>query len=378
MSDGYTDRIEATHLAAFREDLAGWFERVRRPMPWREPDPDGRRDPYRVWLSEVMLQQTRVDQARPYFERFTAAFPTVGALAEADLDDVLKAWEGLGYYSRARNLHRAARQIVDAFGGLVPDTEEAIRSLPGVGPYTAAAVLSLAYGVPLAVLDGNVIRVLGRVFAVEDDVTSGRTRRHLQHLADTLLDPDAPARWNESVMELGATVCTPTAPDCPRCPLNAVCAALAAGEPERFPVSKKKAPVPHHDIAVGVIEDEAGRVLVQQRPTDAMLGGLWEFPGGKVEPGEALPDACRREIREELGVEVEVGEPIARIGHAYSHFRITLHAFRCRIVAGEPVHHAAQPIRWVAVEDLGALAFPRANRRLIEALDVGRRSPTLF
>jgi len=185
-------------------------------------------------------------------------------------------------------------------------------------------------------------------------------------------------------MELGATVCTPTAPDCPRCPLRAVCAALASGEPERFPVTKAKAPVPHHHIAVGVIEDEAGRVLVQQRPTDAMLGGLWEFPGGKAEPGEPLPEACRREIREELGLEVEVSEPIARIRHAYSHFRITLHAFRCRIVPDasgtvrEPVHHAAQPIRWVSVEDLAELAFPRANRRLIEALAALQQRPTLW
>lgn len=374
----YTDRIEPAHVAAFREGLAGWFERARRPMPWREPGPDGRRDPYRVWLSEVMLQQTRVDQARPYFERFIAAFPTVEALAGAELDDVLKAWEGLGYYRRARNLHRAAQRVVEDFGGVVPETEEAIRSLPGVGPYTAAAVLSIAYGVPLAVLDGNVIRVLSRVFAVEDDVTSGRTRRHLQALADALLDPNAPARWNESVMELGATVCTPSSPDCTRCPLGGVCAAFAAGEPERYPVSKKKKPVPHHHIAVGVIADEAGRVLVQQRPTDAMLGGLWEFPGGKAEPGEALEDACRREIREELGVEVEIGAPVAQIGHAYSHFRVTLHAFRCRIVRGEPIHHAGQPVRWVHVEALGGLAFPRANRRLIDALVAERRTPTLF
>ena len=378
MSDGYAGRVEPRHHAAFREELPDWFERARRPMPWRETGPDGRRDPYRVWLSEVMLQQTRVDQARPYFERFAAAFPTVEALAAADLDDVLRLWEGLGYYSRARNLHRAARRVVEEFGGVVPDTEAAIRSLPGVGAYTAAAVLSLAYGVPLAVLDGNVIRVLARVFAVEDDVSSARTRRRLQHLADALLDPDAPGRSNEAVMEPGATVCTPKAPDCPRCPLRAVCAAFASGEPERYPVSKKKVPVPHHDVAVGVIEDEAGRVLVQQRPTDAMLGGLWEFPGGKAEPGEPLADVCRRELREELGVEVEVGRPVARIAHAYSHFKITLHAFRCRIVAGEPVHHTAQPMRWVAVEDLGGLAFPRASRRLIEALDAEQRSPTLW
>ena len=373
MTDGYIDRIDDRHRAAFRSPLLDWFERVRRPMPWRETD-----DPYRIWISEVMLQQTRVDQARPYYERFTAAFPTVGALAAADLDDVLRLWEGLGYYSRARNLHRAAQRIVEAFDGRVPDTEEEIRTLPGVGPYTAAAVLSIAYGRPLAVLDGTVIRVLTRVFAVEDDVTSSRTRRRLQALADALLPPDRPAAFNEAMMELGATVCTPSAPACPTCPLNDVCAAHAAGEQDRFPVSKKKKPVPHHDIAVGVIADEAGRVLIAQRPEDAMLGGLWEFPGGKVEAGEAVADACRREIAEELGVEVEVGAPIARIGHAYSHFKITLHAFHCRITEGTPLHHAAQPLRWVAVEDLDGFAFPRANRRLIEALVEQERSPTLF
>ncbi len=378
MNDGYIERLGERHRAAFHGPLADWFKAVQRPMPWRETGPDGRRNPYRVWLSEIMLQQTRVDQARPYFERFINTFPTVETLAAADLDEVLKAWEGLGYYSRARNLHRAAQQIVETFDGQMPDTEEAIRSLPGVGPYTAAAVLSLAYGVPLAVLDGNVIRVLTRVFTIEDDVTSGRTRRHLQVLADALLDPDHPGRFNESVMELGATVCTPSAPSCPSCPVNDVCAAFAEGEPTRYPVAKKKKPVPHHDVAVGVVTDEAGRVLVQQRPTDVMLGGLWEFPGGKVEPDESFAEACRRELKEELGVEVEVGESLDRIDHAYSHFKITLHAFRCRIVSGTPVHHAAQPIRWVTVEDLGDLAFPRASRHLIDTLIAREQNPTLF
>jgi len=370
---GYLDRIDDAHLPAFRERLLAWFDEARRPMPWRETD-----DPYRIWISEVMLQQTRVDQAWPYYERFTDAFPTVEALATADLDDVLRLWEGLGYYSRARNLHRAAQRVVDEYDGRVPDTEDEIRTLPGVGPYTAAAVLSIAYGRPLAVLDGNVIRVLTRIFAVADDVTSSRTRRHLQALADALLTPEHPARFNEAMMELGATVCTPTNPDCPTCPLGDVCAAYGAGEPERYPVSKKKKPVPHHDIAVGVIADEAGRVLITKRPEDAMLGGLWEFPGGKVERGESFEAACRRELREELGIEVEVGEPLARINHAYSHFKITLHAFACRILDGTPEHYEAQPMHWVAIEDLGDYAFPRANRRLIETLGERERTPTLF
>lgn len=371
---GVTDDVES----AFRDALPDWFDGARRPMPWREPGPDGRRDPYRVWVSEVMLQQTRVETATPYFRRFTEAFPTIRALAEADLDSVLKRWEGLGYYSRARNLHRAARLVADEHGGAVPSDPEAFRALPGVGPYTAAAVLSLAFGEPLAVLDGNVIRVLARVFAVEADSKAGSTRAALQALADRLLDTRAPGRWNEAVMELGATICTPRAPACPRCPLRDVCRARVSGDPEAYPVTSKARPVPHHAIAVGVVTDEAGRLLIQRRPEDAMLGGLWEFPGGKQEPGEALDETCRREIREEVGLDVEVGPLIARVDHAYSHFRITMHAFRCRPRGGTLVSASGEPVQWVLPEALDGFAFPRANRRVIEALQDEARAPRLF
>ncbi len=383
MADGgLDDALAAAALpevgAAFREALPAWFDGARRPMPWREPGADGRRDPYRVWVSEVMLQQTRVETATPYFRRFVDRFPTVGALAGAPLDDVLKSWEGLGYYSRARNLHRAAQQVVAEHGGQVPSDETAFRALPGVGPYTAAAVLSLAFDTPLAVLDGNVIRVLTRVFAVTADARAGRTRTALQTLADALLDRERPGRWNESVMELGATVCTPRSPACPRCPLRHVCQAAALGTPEAFPVVSKRAPTPHHTIAVGVVTDDAGRILIQRRPEDAMLGGLWEFPGGKVEPDESPDAACAREIREELGIDVAVGTPVARVEHAYSHFRITMHAFRCRLVAGEPQTETGEPWAWVAVDDLDGYAFPRANGRVIEALREEVRAPRLL
>lgn len=361
------------HYAAFRTDLLDWFDAVRRDMPWRRTD-----DPYAIWLSEVMLQQTRVDQATPYFERFIDAFPTVEALAAAPLDDVLRLWEGLGYYSRARNLHRAAGLVCEAHGGRVPDTYDEIRALPGVGPYTAAAVLSIAYGRPHAVLDGNVARVLTRVYAIDDDVTSGGTRRRLQALADALLAPERAGDFNQAMMELGATVCTPTRPGCAACPLREVCAARAAGAQEAYPVSKKKAPVPHHDVAVGLVWDAAGRLLVQRRPADGLLGGLWEFPGGKCEPGEAPEAACARELREELGIDVTVEAPFLRLDHAYSHFKITLHAFRCRLAAGTPRSTNGEPIRWVTVDELETLAFPRANRRLIEALAERRAAPTLF
>ena len=373
---------DLTHLvteadrAAFRDALVAWFDRNRRPMPWREPGPDGRRDPYRVWVSEVMLQQTRVETATPYFRRFVEAFPTVDALASADLDAVLKRWEGLGYYSRARNLHRAARLVADEHGGQVPDSPEAFRALPGVGPYTEAAVMSIAFDRPLAVLDGNVIRVLARVFAVDADARAGPTRRALQALADELLDAGRPGRWNESVMELGATVCTPRSPACGRCPLNAVCRAYAEGDPTAYPVTSPRAPVPHHTVAVGVLADDDGRVFIQRRPEAGMLGGLWEFPGGKAEAGESPADACRRELAEELGVEVEVGAPIARVDHAYSHFKITLHAFRCRLRSGRPATDA--PSAWVKLAALDDFAFPRANGRVIEALRDLDRAPRLL
>jgi A/G-specific adenine glycosylase len=228
------------------------------------------------------------------------------------------------------------------------------------------------------VLDGNVIRVLTRAFAIADEIGSQRTRKKLQALADALLDPSRPSAFNQAMMELGATVCTPTAPRCPSCPLRAPCGAWATGTPEAFPVKKKKAPVPHYDIAAGLIFDEEGRLLIQRRPEDKMLGGLWEFPGGKREPGEPLAETCRREVREELGVDVVIEDLFGKVSHAYSHFKITMYAFRCRIQEGTPESREGLPLRWVTMPELADYAFPRANRRLIEALIARQQNPTLF
>ncbi|WP_412067613.1 A/G-specific adenine glycosylase [Rubrivirga sp. IMCC43871] len=378
LGDALAEAVTTADRAAFSDALPAWFDGARRAMPWREPGPDGRRDPYRVWVSEVMLQQTRVDTATPYFRRFVARFPDVADLAAAPIDDVLKLWEGLGYYSRARNLHRAAGVVVADHGGRIPSDPDAFRALPGVGPYTAAAVLSLSFDTPLAVLDGNVIRVLARVFAIDADARAGRTRAALQRLADDLLDREHPGRWNEAVMELGATLCTPRQPACPRCPLRPICRAAAGGEPEAYPVVSKRKAVPHHTIAAGLVFDAVGRVLIQRRPEDAMLGGLWEFPGGKVEVGESTEEACAREVAEELGIAVEVGRPVAIVEHAYSHFRITMHAFRCRHLEGEPATETGEPWAWVSVSELDDYAFPRANRRVIEALRDEARAPRLL
>lgn len=375
MSDSLPDALQPTDTQRrlFRDNLVDWYLDVKREMPWRKTD-----DPYRIWVAEVMLQQTRVDQARPYYERFVEAFPTVEELADAELDEVLNLWEGLGYYSRARYLHRAAQKVVDEFDGQVPDTYDAIRELPGIGPYTAAAVLSIAFGKPHGVLDGNVTRVLTRAFTVEDDATKSATKRQLQALADTLIDPDRPGAFNQAMMELGATLCTPRSPTCSECPIQPGCQAYAEDTQENYPVMPENKPVPHHDIAVALIFNDAGELLIQRRPEDAMLGGLWEFPGGKQEDDEALAETCRRECREELGVEVEIDGAFYTLSHAYSHFKITLHAFRCRIAEGTPTPRMDQPLRWASVEELDDYAFPRANRQLIEELERRQSEPSLF
>lgn len=350
-------------LSPLRTALRTWFRRNARELPWRQT-----RNPYHIWVSEVMLQQTRVDHVIPYFERFISQFPTVDSLANADLDDVLRLWEGLGYYSRARNLHAAARATATSHGSDLPTEYADFRKLPGVGDYTAAAVLSIAHGRPHAAVDGNVIRVLTRLFAIEDEIGRGATRRQLAELADAFLDTDDPGPHNEALMELGATVCKPVSPACHFCPLSVGCEGYRRGNPERFPVRTPRASVPHYDVAIGIVRRNDGDVLIQRRAESGLLGGLWEFPGGKQERGETLEETCMRELQEELSIEVDIETYFRRISHAYSHFKVTLHAFRCRLRSGEPVSREGLPVRWTSIESLSEYAFPRANRRLIEAL----------
>mgnify|MGYP002629244078 CR=1 FL=1 len=331
-------------------------------MPWRSS-----RTPYHIWLSEIILQQTRVDQGTPYFLRFIERFPTVESLSQASLDDVLQMWEGLGYYSRARNLHKAAQCIVEKWQGHIPSAYADLLTIPGIGPYTAAAISSIAFGQAHAVVDGNVIRVLSRLMAFSKDVSLHSSKTHLQTIATLLLNPREPGNYNESLMELGALVCSPNKPDCAQCPVHSFCAGYNEGNPTQYPVKRPSKKTPHYDIVVGIIEDQLGRIFVQKRPVEAMLGGLWEFPGGKKEALEELTETCRREVLEETGMNVKVGQHIASIKHAYSHFRITLHAFEC---THESSTAPASPLEWewAVHEQLQAYAFPKANRDLINIL----------
>ena len=342
--------------------LMKWFEVNARDLPWRR-----KRTPYRVWLSEMMLQQTQVDTVIPYFQRFNARFPTVTALADAPLDDVLKLWEGLGYYARARNLHRAARLVSRELGGRFPKTVEGLMRLPGVGRYSAGAIASLAFGVDAPALDGNVIRVLCRLFAIERDPRDTQTREELWSLAELLLPKGQAGRFNEALMELGATVCLPRAPQCNVCPVASMCEARQRGMQERLPIKRARKAIPHYDVTAAIIRKN-GRILIAQRPRDGMLGGLWEFPGGKREPGESLEKCLQREIREELGLEIAVGDLLTRVKHAYTHFRITLHAFECRVVSGKPKPIGVADVRWVRMNEVGRYAFAVTDQKIIQRL----------
>jgi A/G-specific adenine glycosylase len=344
--------------------LIAWFEANKEPLPWR-----ANRTPYTVWISEIMLQQTQVATVIPYYERFLARFPDVHTLAEAPLDDVLKLWEGLGYYSRARNLHRAAHIIVTEHGGELPADPNVLRRLPGIGPYTANAVASLAFGIDVPVLDGNVIRILTRLCDIPDDIRSPATRQALWQIAGELVPAGKAAAWNEGLMELGRRLCTPKAPRCKECPLAEGCQARAKGVQAERPVRSRKARTPHHIVTAAVIwRGEDSRVLIAQRPHDKMLGGLWEFPGGKCASGETLQECLQREIREELGIEIAVGGQLARIKHAYSHFRITLYAFMCTLVEGEPQPLGCADFAWAALDELDGYAFPVTDQKIIAAL----------
>jgi A/G-specific adenine glycosylase len=354
-------------LPALRARLLAWYDANRRDLPWRAT-PGEAPDPYRVWLSEVMLQQTRVETVRPYYERWLDRFPTVQALAEASLDEVLKQWEGLGYYSRARNFHRAVREVAGVYGGEVPGDPDTFRGLPGVGRYTAGAVMSIAFDRAEPLVDGNVRRVFARWTNEAEPADAA-----LWSLAAALVHGERPGDLNQAVMELGATVCTPRSPRCGACPAAPWCAAHAAGTHHDRPARRKAKPVPHEDTGVAVVEMD-GRLLLVRRPVDARLGGMWSFPAVVRHRGESAADAAVRAARETLDLHVRAGAPVGVVTHAFTHVRATYHAVRCSVVSGEPRELRCDAWAWVGSGDVDAYALPVAQKKIF-ALAV---EPTLF
>jgi A/G-specific adenine glycosylase len=334
-----------------------------RDLPWRRD-----RSPYAVWISEVMLQQTQVATVIPYFERWLARFPDVAALASASLDDVLKAWEGLGYYARARNLRRAAQLMMERHDGRVPDDSAALLALPGIGRYTAGAILSIAFAKPEPILDGNVRRVLCRLYDVEEDPRRPEVAERLWAGSEAIMRAAGAGNageMNEALMELGALVCAPVAPDCPACPARGACLAYQRGSVAERPVKTARAGTPHYDVAAAIIARGDGRVLIVRRPPSGLLGGLWGFPSAPAAEGEALEVAAARAALERTEMAIDIGVPIASVKHAYTHFRITLHAFAGS--AGDAVFAGDADARWVTMEELDEVALPVTDRKVANA-----------
>ncbi len=349
-------------LTAFSRRILAWYAHNRRDLPWRDHP-----DPYAVWVSEIMLQQTRVETVIPYFERWMRLFPDIRSLAAASEQEVLLAWEGLGYYSRARNLHKAAEILVEEQCGELPRDVSLLRKLPGIGRYTAGAIASMAFGLDVPTLDGNLRRVFARAFDVSLPADSPAGEKLLWSLAEEHLPRGRAGDYNQALMDLGAGVCLPHDPACPVCPLNKLCQSRLKGIQEQRPVLKAKAEIPHITVTAAVLRRD-GRVLLAKRPAAGLLGGMWEFPGGKLEPGETLEECLRREICEETGADILVDEPVGEYRHAYTHFRITLHAFACSLVRGEPAPLQADELAWVRLDELDTSPMGKVDRQIAKAI----------
>ena len=360
-----------------RQRLLDWWEAHGRrridQKPWmftpdgRWPDPGEELSCLGVWVAEVMLQQTQLAVVLPYWRRWMAALPDLDALATADPQQLLRLWQGLGYYSRARRLQQAAQLLLERDGADPwPRDLEGWLALPGIGRSTAGSLHSSVFDQPTAILDGNVRRVLARLLA--RPLPPARDLANFWRISEQLLDQQRPRAFNQALLDLGAGVCTPRRPRCRECPWRNHCAAYAAGDPGRYPVKDSSRLLPFQVIGVGVVFDPAGRVLIDQRLEEGLLGGLWEFPGGKQEPEEPIASTIQRELCEELAIEVEVGEQLISLEHAYSHKRLRFVVHLCRWISGEPQPLASQQVRWVQPHELESYPFPAANARIIATL----------
>ncbi len=351
-----------TELSAFRRNLLKWYDMNMRDLPWRRTQV-----PFFIFVSEVMLQQTRVDTVIAYYERFIDRFPDVLTLSNATQEEVLKSWEGLGYYSRARNLHRTAKILVDEYNGQFPSELALARKLPGVGKYIAAAFLSIAFNIPTAAVDGNVKRVISRLFRKNACVNDAGSEEIFSTEASILLDPERPGDFNQAMMELGAVICTPKKPRCDICPVFGHCEAGRHGLEDSYPKRKKRAAVPTYEIAVGVVKRRE-KILITKRQDKGLLGGLWEFPGGKLKEGESPRQACARELLEEIGLRVSVGAHVTTIRHAYTHFKIVMYVFRCKSENGTVVLNGPKDFKWIRPEELPHYPLPAANLKFINMI----------
>lgn len=343
--------------ASFSRQLCAWYRAHARDLPWRRT-----RDPYKIWISEIMLQQTTVSAVIPYYQKWIKVFPTADAVSRAPLQRVLRLWQGLGYYQRVKNIHKAANIIRAAYGGVIPRRAEEMRRLPGFGPYTTGAVLSIAFGVRHPIIDANVRRVVMRFWAMEGHAVTRHDPDILKFL-DQVMPRKNIGTFNQALMELGALVCRNRDPFCPRCPVRGHCRAYHKGKQDVIPLPRKRV-VKDIDVAVGILK-KGGRYFIRKRPSKGLLADLWEFPGGKIEGEETPAHALARAFKEELGVDVASVEPFMRARHAYTQFRARLHVFLCRSRVSPP-RDAAH--RWVRLPELFKYPMPSGNVRIVERL----------
>ncbi|UOQ92619.1 A/G-specific adenine glycosylase [Halobacillus shinanisalinarum] len=346
--------VEHFNQEPFKNQLINWFTKEQRTLPWRE-----NQDPYRVWVSEIMLQQTRVDTVIPYFNHFMALFPTPYDLAVADEQSVLKAWEGLGYYSRARNLQNAVREVVQSYEGVVPYDKQQLKKLKGVGPYTLGAILSIAYDQPEPAVDGNVMRVLSRILHIEDDIAKASTRKLFEALTNEIISVENPSAFNQGLMELGALVCTPKSPSCLLCPVQDHCHAFAKGIEEELPIKsskKKQKKVPYLAL---VIENQEGEVLIEQRSSEGLLASMWQYP---MVP---LADVDKQDIKYwffgEYGLKIELESTVDNVKHVFSHLIWEMEVVKATIVEGKLDRQNA---RFVSKDNLETFPYPVSHQKI--------------
>ncbi|WP_332691457.1 A/G-specific adenine glycosylase [Halalkalibacter lacteus] len=353
------EQLNGFNISTFQHDLVNWFRENQRELPWRES-----KNPYRVWVSEVMLQQTRVETVIPYYQAFMREFPSLEALADAEEDRILKAWEGLGYYSRVRNLQTAVREVVSEYSGKVPDTREEISSLKGVGPYTAGAILSIAYGKPEPAVDGNVMRVLSRILLIDNDIAKSSTRKVFETILYDLVSKEDPSSFNQGLMELGALICTPTSPGCLLCPVRVHCQAYDKGMQSELPIKSKKKKQTSKQMAAVVIRNNFGEVLIEKRPDSGLLARLWQFPNFEMESTDNQSYVLADILLKEYGIDAEIQEPIQKVEHVFSHLIWNISVYETKAIGRPGIEHASR--KWIEQKDLEKYAFPVSHQKIIQ------------
>ena len=341
-------------------NLLDWYDANKKPMPWRDVD-----NIYYIWLSEIMLQQTQIKTVIPYYYKWLENFPTIQDVAMSKEEEILKIWEGLGYYSRALNFFHASKTIINKHNGVIPRSQDDFMKLKGVGKYIDAAVRSIGYNDVVPTIDGNVNRVVSRLLCLNNPPQKEYNK--IYNFLMNIINTDRPGDFNQALMDLGRDICKPKKPICNKCPISISCNAYNKKQISKYPVKIKPKKIPHYNIAVGVVWKD-NNILIAKRKVGGLLGGLWEFPGGKLYKNESSAECVIREIYEETGVRVELKEFISTIKHKYSHFSISLDSFHCIYKNGDPKPKSATEIKWISPTEISKFPFPKANHKFMNKI----------